>query len=278
MSTPTLPTTYAELTHRLQHYKPWQALSPCEARSYLEQRLGTYRLLGLYQTFFPTEFALSTASAYESFTPNGHSHLELEFLRNLDILVPINNLDILVPINDWTVDWAAEEKLSYLPISDMGIDIHEGGSIETLNLHLQYLLSLSNEGRYHLENVDGVEWYEAISGLSLDQIQHPDQVPITKLRQRFNKLPAPIRFLPLILSLLDKSTGNLWLDATENEDYYGESTSLDLTEANLHLAIRHWKQAQVMIKHCGCFIDWLKSDLPARFTELLTLWNPPYLP
>lgn len=264
-----IPTTHAEISHRLRQYRPWETISLMNAAAYLEERLTSYQLLVLYQTFFPDPFASSAASLYERHSPEGHTHRELEFLEELDRCIPVGL---------WTIERASEAQLDGFPVLDMGIDIYEEDAIERLRPAVQILLPLSREGRHWLETFDGSEWYEGQFNLTLSQIQHPDLVPSKHLRQRFNPHRPPFRFIPLLLNLLDKVTGNLWLDCTNNEAWfgYGCDTVLTWTEANLRLLMVQWLRAQIILSRCEALLDWLEGDLTPRFHKVLELWNLPY--
>lgn len=234
-----IPTTHAEINHRLRQYHPWETVGLTSAASYLEERLTSYQLLSLYQTFFPDPFASSASSLYERHSPDGHTSRELEFLEELDRHIPVGM---------WTIERAGEAQLDRFPVLDMGIDIYEEDAIERLRPAVQILLPLSREGRHWLEIFDGNEWYEEMFNLDLSQIQHPDRVSSKHLRQRFNSQNPPLRFVPLLLNLLDKTTGNLWLDCTNNEAWfgYGCDTVLCWTETNLRLLMGQWKRTQVI--------------------------------
>jgi len=264
-----IPTTYAEINHRLRQYRPWETISLMSAASYLEERLTSYQLLALYQAFFSEPFASSTASLYERHNPEGHTHRELEFLEELERHIPVGL---------WTIEQAGETQLAGFPVLDMGIDIYEEDAIERLRPAVQILLSLSREGRHWLETFDGSEWYEEQFNLTLSQIQHPDRLPSKHLRQRFNQQRPPFRFVPLLLNLLDKATGNLWLDCTNNEAWfgYGCDTVLRWTEVNLRWLMVQWQRAQIILSRCEALLDWLEGDLILRFNKVLELWNLPY--
>ncbi|KAM3090292.1 hypothetical protein ACKFKG_30340 [Phormidesmis sp. 146-35] len=264
-----IPTTHAEISHRLHQYHPWETVSLMSAASYLEERLTSYQLLALYQTFFPDPFVSSTASLYERHSLEGHTHRELEFLEELDRHIPVGM---------WTIERAGEAQLDGLPVLDMGIDVYEEDAIERSRPAVQILLPLSREGRHWLETLDGNEWYEGQFNLGLSQIQHPDRVSSKHLRQRFNQQRPPLRFVPLLLSLLDKTTGNVWLDCTNNEAWfgYGGDTVLRWTEANLRLLMVQWRQAEIILSRCEALLDWLEGDLTPRFNKVLELWNPLY--
>lgn len=181
-----IPSTSTEAIYRLRTYEPHLALSRLQALELLEDRLTTYRLLALYQTFFPDQFAASTRSIY----PVGerHSDREVEFLQLL--------AKHCFPVSFWTIEQAYESRIEAIPVLDMGIDWHQEDALELLKDEWKILIPLTLEGRYWFESVDHdcVEWYEAEFGISFDRIRHPDQVPPKLLRQRCMKAGSPLSF------------------------------------------------------------------------------------
>lgn len=77
-----IPTTSKEAISRLQNYLPELPLSRLQALEFLEVKLNVYRLLHLYQVFFPEQFAASRASTIS--VGEGHSEGECEFISLLD--------------------------------------------------------------------------------------------------------------------------------------------------------------------------------------------------
>lgn len=265
-----IPSTSMEAIYRLRTYEPHLALSRLQALELLEARLTTYHLLALYQTFFPDQFATSTRSIYP--VAERHSDREIEFLQLL--------ATHCFPVSFWTIEQAYESRIEAIPVLDMGVDWHQEDALESLKDEWKILIPLTSEGRYWFESVDHdcVEWYEAEFGITLDRIRHPDQVPPKLLRQRCMKAGSPFKFLPLILTLLDKSTGSVWLDAVENEAFYGSDydTQLPWSVDSIRYLTRQWRQAKVILGCCCRLTDWLSQDLLTNFKILLELWNRPY--
>lgn len=264
-----IPITNSELRYRLQHFNLHSWLHSKTAKIYLEERLVTYQLLALYQHFFPEQYQNSSTSLYEQYHPNGHRLKEIEALEHLATLIPINESDI---------ELAGERILNHLPLFDMGLDLTtEECCLESLDLPLQLLLPLSQVGRDCLVNLTGEEWYETSFGFSLDCIRPPESALEPLLRQRFNREPLPVRFLPLVLRLMDKTTGNPWLDCSLNDYGFGERCNLiaPWTIPTFQMLIRKWHQAELLLKQTAAFIDWMNADSTPRFEQILRLWNPP---
>lgn len=273
-----LPLSYAESVHRLAQYRPWESLNQSQACSYLQHRLVTYQLLHLYKTLFPQAWSESNACFYrrecaedEPGELAGHSRREVEFLETLGQTIPISN---------WTLEACQECRLEGLPILDLGIDIYGEGELEHLGASVQILLPFSEEGRHFLQlnGKEGQEWYESSFDLKLSEIHDPSIIPPNRLQQRFNRLDPPLRFLPLILRMIGKTTGNIWLDSTNSEEWYGSgcTTIVDWTVGNMQSLMIEWKRAQKLIDQCQTLTDWLEVDLMLRFNQILAQWNQPY--
>jgi hypothetical protein len=263
------PLTHTEAVYRLRSYQPWAALSRMEATAYLEERLLTYQFLSLYQTFFPQQFAASTTSLYRD--GEGHSQRDLEFLKLLD--------QHYFPISEWKMEQAHESPLATIPLCNMGTDWQDEDGLENLKAEWKILLPLTHEGRHWLDAVDpdSTEWYEGEFGFPVSAIQPPDQVPAKQLRQRCLRAGQPFKFLPLALSLLDKSTGNAWLDEP-NEAWYETDcgTQAPWLEESIRHLTKQWRQAQRSLNLAFEFSHWLAQDRNQHFMEVLVLWNKPY--
>lgn len=263
------PLTHTEAVYRLRSYQPWAALSRMEATGYLEERLLTYQFLHLYQTFFPQEFTANSASIYRN--SEGHSECDLEFLQLLD--------KHCFPVAEWRIEQAHESRLETISLFNMGTDWQDEDGLENLKAEWKILLPLTHEGRHWLDAVDPdyTEWYEGEFGFPVSAIQSPDQVPAKHFRHRCIQAGQPFRFLPLALSLLDKSTGNVWLDEP-NEAWYGPDcgTQLPWTEVSIRYLTNQWQQAQRSLKLAFEFSHWLAQDLNQHFMDVLVLWNTPY--
>jgi len=138
-------------------------------------------------------------------------------------------------------------------------------------------LPLSHDGRYRLEHYEGQDWYETLFEFSLEAIQTPNPSRFNQLRQRFNQQPLPLRFIPLLVTIFDKNTGNIWLDSTNNEEAYGYGcdTIVPWKVDEIQNLIRQWKKAKDILTRIKTLADWLEGDLKPRFKQVLTIWNLP---
>jgi hypothetical protein len=262
------PTSLEEIVYRLQTYRPYQYISPVEALNYLAQRLPTYQLLTIEKHFFPEQSDQqdqTSSSLYQRQTPTGHSNRELACIASLENLIPSS---------PWLIEIAETELLTHFPIFEQGIDI-AGNTVEILRPGIQICLSLSCNGRHILEWTDQQEWYKSMFGFSLQNIQTPNINRFRQLRQRFNQESSPVRFVPLLSTVLDKATGNIWLDSTNNEGYYGyESDTVIPWKINvIQNLIKQWHQATDTLNKIQTLINWLEVNLESRFEHILTIWN-----
>jgi hypothetical protein len=247
--------------------------TPDQAIDYLRERFTRYRLLSLYQHFFPKECADSQASPYPAIeaTEECYTPKEWEFLMLVNAhLFPLPYLDYYK--EDYPV-W----NLSSVLITSMGLGWLDEEGLEYLSPGWQALLPLSYTGRAYLEEYGlwGVEWYEGLfdEPIDLDTIASPHTINYRQLRQDCHDKGHPFRFFPLALKLIDFDTGNPWLDETTRwtNSYY--TTSLIWSKANVTYLKRKFDQAERLLQASNDLIIWLETDLTTRFMELLSLWN-----
>ncbi len=258
-----------EAIHRLRQVK--NILTPDEAVEYLENRFNTYRLLALYQHFFPDEFANSTAIPYQdnlnSESEDNHSPREIEFLY----LISEN----LFPLSEYQLECAHEERLHQIPLIPMGCDWIGHEDIESLRTGWQILLPLSTEGRYWFELMEGKEWYEDELGVSWSEITHPDKIDMALLKKLSSRAANPLKFFPKALQLLNYESNNIWLDTSAANEL---QDSFPWTVENINLLKSEWQNAKVILDQVYDLIEWLEQDLKNHFELILAVWNTSSLP
>ena len=265
--------------HKLRQYK--KIGSPREAIAYLEEQQLTYRLLLIYQHFFPNQFARSTAPNYPQNLkePEPHSPKEIELFHLID--------ENLFPINVWYHTSVQKVRMYGIPLMTNGIDWQaEDFDITTLKLGWQALIALSYHGRYWLEpeeyssdcpEDDSLSWYESTTGVPLRQIAHPDRINPDLLSSLCSQAAHPIKLLPLAIQLLEHTTGNIWLDMFEYELETGEK-ELEWTLENIEFLASEYQRASEIWQQANLLIDWLESDLTANLKQGLKIWNRSSLP
>lgn len=269
-----MPQSTEAALYRLKAYRPRAALERHTALAFLEDRFDIYQFLHLYQTFFPQQFAQSTASLYpqpstEDPQQLAHSDRDIEFLQLLETQIPLAY---------WTTETAKEQRIHGIEVVDQGIDFHYYESWDLLKPAWRALFAFASTPRYWMDDVDPSlkECYEGEFGVAVDDIVPLKQIPKVAMRQRFKEAGRPLRFLPLCLKLLDKETGNLYLDATSCDCCEGYHTVLPWSEASIHTLMQAHRQAQRYLRYCQEFIDWLDSDIDTNLKTLLHRWNQPY--
>lgn len=252
----------SEAIHHLRQVK--NILAPDEAVEYLENRFNTYRLLALYQHFFPDEFANTTSPSYDNSVnfEDNHSPREIEFLY----LVSEN----LFPISEYQLECAHEERLRQIPLIPMGCDWIEHEDIESLRSGWQILLPLSTEGRYWLELMAGKEWYEDELGVSWNEIVHPHEIDAALLKRLSSRAANPLKFIPKTLQLLNYESNNIWLDASAANEL---QNSFSWTIENINFLKSEWFDAKVILDQVYNLIEWLEQDLKNHFELVLAVWN-----
>ncbi len=243
----------------LRHSYP--VTKPLEAIEFLRQTLNSAQILNLYQHFFSTEFATSTSAIYSD-SPDNHSPRELEFFRLLDKTE-------LIPISPWQLEIAQEERLDQLLIESWGLDWLSYEDIDSLAPEWQILLSLSSEGLNWLTENEVKDWYEQEFEVSFSQILPPDSINHQQFQQFCSLAEFPVKGVPIVLSFLNYSTGNIWLDGCAQHEYqFGE-----WTVENLIFLSEQWQSAKELITQAQQVIDWLATDRHRHFQQILELWN-----
>ncbi|WP_008318593.1 hypothetical protein [Leptolyngbya sp. PCC 6406] len=270
-------TSRAEAQYRLQCYRDRRVLLPAMAQMALETSLAHYQVLALYQILMPAAFARHGPEERYCTADDGY---DLENAHSRHELGLIRQINQRLPTGEYWPDLGTETLLSEgLPILDMGIDIHQEELLEQWMLPVIALLPLSQEGRYLIDALDVEDWYVQRVGLALAAISAWPPVEFTvsfrrRLRQRFNQEAMPLRFVPMLLALVDKATGNLWLDTVNRPEWGVEFAHfMAWTPAAVQEAEVQWRRAQDYLHKVQTLIDWLEADFSTRIQEVIRLWN-----
>ena len=172
-----------------------------------------------------------------------------------------------------------EQRLECIPIECRGICWQCDCGIEGLASEWKILLPLTNEGYYWFTSVeqDLASWYEFEFGISVKKIKPPEMVNEKLFKKRCLIAGTPFKFLPLVLRVLNKTTGNVWLDEP-CINFYGwdYNSKYPWTESSIRFLTREWHRTQRLIRYCDKFMDWLRQDLHVHFSAVLELWNQDY--
>lgn len=207
-------------------------------------------LLHLYQDLFPTQWNNSTTELFQQSCTEAYTDRELEFLKLLNSWFPIEYDDDLEAI---------EERYPEIPIypqtsSWWNHDFDELSFVE------QFIISLLGWG-YDLE-----EW-ECAFGFSPTQVTPPEQMDWEKLEQLCLTNEAPLQYFYNIITIIDHSSGCIWIDMTDECCEY-----LAWTKENILYLKNEWKLALELWQQMTVFSEWLTADIEHK-SKTFHLWN-----
>jgi hypothetical protein len=260
---------------------------PClgvgEARDYLHTQHYHYALLDLYQWVLPEAFCQHPypdryRHALEGEDPS-HSLLEVGFLKHLETLLPA------VPWNeDGDVGGLSEQDVfrDGLPLVDLGLNIYADGVLEHLEPWFLVLVALSEQGQLLLsqsqETLDDLLQPLGLCPVMQRALDSPIAMSCLQrnaVRRRFNREPIPLRFVPMAINLLDKATGNVWLDAESDYEQFPSGSSLHMpwNRESFVIVRRHGQQVSDYYQKLNDLNLWIEADPPTRLDCILNLWN-----
>ena len=218
---------------------------------YLEELSEQITLLALYKELFPVEWLQSTTPLTQHSHPGDYSDREVEFLELVN--------ELLFPL-EWLEDFReCSERYIEIPIYTQNTNWWDM-SLEDLNLTEQFLLSLLGYG--HPQE----EWILHF-GFNPKKLVTVAEVDWEKLYLLCQQASPALSFFYDVLCIIDRSTGCIWLDTT-NEF----CDSLPWTkESLLHLA-EQWEVSQEYWQKIRQFSEWLESSISHR-KQVIKLWN-----
>jgi hypothetical protein len=255
-----------------------------EARDYLHTQRYRYSLLDLYQWTLPESFRQHPHhDRYRSYVEGeplnqNHSLLEVGFLEKLGDLLPE------VP---WHDDWYTEGVVGGiaeegLPLMDLGLNIYAEDILEQLEPAFLVLVALSEHGQFVLSQCqddledllkEGHLWPVMQRALASPTTTLPAQRHA--VRRRFNREPVPVRFVPMAVNLIDKATGNYWLDAESDPERFpsGSSYHMPWNRESFAIAQQHGNRVEGYHQKVSDLNQWIEADPPTRLDHILTIWN-----
>ena len=229
-----------------------------------------YRLLHLYQHFFPAEYTVGVGKRARapvgSVHPSGDiSSSELEFLQLVN--------DRLFPLNLFWIELLAEESdgwhLKYIPIDSLSclqcdFSLQDADAPLATRLLCALLFGEDEEGDWNglLAGIDTPPpiMTGAYSGIDFD-FEH-----FTRLCRRAGGMLVS---LPLGVQCVSHSTGNFWLDVPEFE---GQDVELDWNIEVMNWLAKDWETAPALYKKYEQLVAWLQAE-PVRLGKVIELWN-----
>lgn len=116
-------------------------------------------------------------------------------------------------------------------------------------------------------NVYSLEYWEEEFGFKPDYIADAENIDFQKLVKICNKLKSPIKYLVPSLSVIDYSTGNIWLDTTYETGYWWE-----WSEENVLLIADKWQEASTILNQFEELSDWIEVSIANR-KKVVKVWN-----
>ena len=238
-----------QLAKPVEGLKAYQIpLTATEGNLYLEALNQKIILLSLYKQIFPVEWARSQASLSQ------RSQVEVYCDRELEFLGLVN--ERLFPLDNWE-DFS--QRCGEIPIYPQTASVWEV-DLEDLTLGEQFLISLVGEG-YSRE-----QWQE-LFGFIPTALATSDEIDWEPLEKLSRSAVEPLAYLYDVISILDRSTGCIWLDIT-----YETYVSYPWTKEVLLELAREWQVAQQYLLRQQQFEEWIESSVVRR-QETVKLWN-----
>ena len=237
-----------------------------QAIALLRQFASGRPMYRLYRTYFPRQWARSTASLIRT-CESECSPREAEFLHLVDAhLFPLD-IDYLLDRSD---DGINAERIELLPYAPRWWEEEGEFAPGWVILLLLSGLLFSNEALRRLEDVEELTPHmrQAVAA----EIQARPAYSLDHLRALCAQIPPPLAALPIGLSMMLYATGNEWLDV------HGDDGSLPFDriplcwcEQHIDLLTSTFRQAQALERQVQALVDWLETDLEAQLWPLLTL-------
>ncbi len=231
-----------------------------EADFFLRRLRQTVHLMVVYHTHFPEEFPRDWMADQQKVLPedeNTYSEAELSCLWLIEERLFPFALEHLLMCAD------EGERLATIPLWPYGIDRWEQ-PLSSFEPGWQMLLLL-----VEMTREEGVGELVADVLLILGQAKHTGRgISLEWLDTLCQQEDVPVRFLPIALRMIDHSTGNAFLDSTDEmpcEDMYWDVD-------DMALLAQHWSEAQTMREQTDALAEWLAAN-PQHLRKVVELWN-----
>ncbi|MBE9017564.1 hypothetical protein IQ272_15740, partial [Chroococcidiopsidales cyanobacterium LEGE 13417] len=162
----------------------------------------------------------------------------------------------LFPLDNWE-DFS--QRSAEIPIYPQTASVWEV-DLEDLTLGEQFLISLVGEGYSR-------EQWQKLFGFIPNHLATGDEIDWERLEKLSRSAVEPLAYLYDTISILDRSTGCIWLDIT-----YETYVSYPWTKEVLLDLAREWQVAQQYLLRQQQFEAWIESSVVYR-QETVKLWN-----
>ena len=216
---------------------------------YLTQLRESTVLLSLYKANFPHEWEKSTAPCFPEVSKCPYSPREVEFLELID--------SKLFPLGLECFEW--DERLPFIPFWPQELDFYQR-EIEEYDLGQQFLICLYDSA--YLQS----DWSTHFD-IELGRVITAEQIDFERLKHLCSQASEPLCYLYEAISIIDHSTGSIWLDETEESTFYFE-----WSQSNLSIFAADWLLAETLNKKAEILCLWLQESNQNQIA-IIQLWN-----
>jgi hypothetical protein len=220
-----------------------------QSLDYLTQFRESIILISLYQVNFSKEWKNSTSPLFTPSQNSRHSPRELEFFQLID--------ERLFPIGLGDAD--LDERLDFIPFWPEDVDFYLR-SIDELDEGEQFLICLYEP--CYLEN----SWLIHF-GINPNFVAPIEQIDFNKLETLCRQASQPLCYLYDAMSIIDHSTGNVWLDETCESYLY-----LEWSQNNIDILAQDWQKALNLRAFYLEIAQWLQNNCNHKILTI-ELWN-----
>ncbi|MEH1780878.1 MAG: hypothetical protein V7L26_17545 [Nostoc sp.] len=207
-----------------------------DAVSYLDRLDWLIELHKIYQHFFPEAYALD--NCYWLIIDDSVSLWECNLFKLID--------DHLFSLPESLVQ--GEELFSLIPTWPFYPDWWDA-ELDSLPKSFQLVLYIS--GNIEMSFFGGTpDWLNSI----IPELEGVEGCDFLKLEALCKQAGAPLTVLPKVMEILDHSTGNVWLDST-NEAYL----EFDWTIDNIETLRADWLDCQTIYSQVNELDEWLED-------------------
>ncbi len=230
----------------------------CDAIEKVIREREKYRL---FQEFFPAEWRRSKASCFKTGFYEHYSERAGEFFKLInDSLFPL--------LAGWNED--PETDFENFHIFSFNHDLC-CEDIEYEHVRPSYLLGLV----FYIESDELWETLESRYGIRREDFPEIQNSPHENLWRSQDRREKTLRLYVDLFEIVDHSTGNPWLDAT-NCCQYGDFYTWS-AETIVELA-RTYKEANELLNRLGTLDALVEMNPKKAMRDLITLWNSGELP
>ena len=236
-------------------------LSIADATCYLRGLRIKVQLFGLYQHFFPEEFA--TTNAYT--TP---ASSEIYSERELEFLDFVNSRLFPLYLYEDTAYEDGERYFDSIPLYPPTEDWYE--YFYEWNLGWQLLLIL--EGTvFEYSGPEEIASRSEVLEWAIARIEMGNSISLDQLEKVCAGVSEPLCYLSDAIAEITRVTGNIWLDYVAEWGHTIED--IEWTIENVQALADLWLEAERIRANGKALADWIEADPKQHFQQVIKLWN-----